>query len=507
MEKRLFTALALSLAILFLWQGFVARFYPTDRQADKFQEASQRPVSVAQVSPAVPSYKAQADETPQLIKPFAGTNIAFSESLAAIKDINYPQYQDYNFVLREGFRLGLEDLVFKKVESATSEMVFRHQDSSKEIIKRYIFSNTQYLLRLEIEIRNIGTQSLITKLPLTLGIMSFSNSDINSRYQDVTISMNDKIVHSGGKKDYMSPNEIKFVGLRDRYFSAIIEPESEDFTNYIRKINNEYEVGIISPELKIGPNESIKSAFNIYLGPQELGTIKQINPEWSAIIYYGNFDLISNILFQILQVSYKVVRSWGWAIVILSILIYLLVFPLTLKQMRSMREMQILQPKIEGLKKTYKDNQQRLNKEIMELYKEHKVNPMGGCLPMILQIPIFFALYQVLTRTIVLKGASFLWIKDLSEPDRLFRLQNTPFINEINILPILMAIIMFVQQKMSMAKAKGSSAEQQKMMMVLMPIIFAFIFYRMPSGLVLYWFINSALMLIFQAKINRPNEG
>lgn len=171
--------------------------------------------------------------------------------------------------------------------------------------------------------------------------------------------------------------------------------------------------------------------------------------------------------------------------------------------MRSMKEMQILQPKIKDLQNTYKDNSQKLNRAIMELYREHKVNPFGGCLPMLLQIPIFFALYQVLSRAIALKGARFLWIKDLSAPDRLFTLpQSLPIIgSEINILPILMMVGMFLQQKKSlMQAATKEQVEQQKIMLFLFPLIFGFIFYHMPSGLVLYWFVNSTLTLIYQLK-------
>jgi YidC/Oxa1 family membrane protein insertase len=172
--------------------------------------------------------------------------------------------------------------------------------------------------------------------------------------------------------------------------------------------------------------------------------------------------------------------------------------------MRSMKEMQGLQPHIEELRKKYKDNTQKFNKEVMELYKEHKVNPFGGCLPLLLQMPIFFALYQTLMRSVVLRGAEFLWIKDLSEPDRLFLLPfNIPILgNEINILPIIMAIGMFAQQKITMKTAAGSNPEQQRFMMVLFPLMFGFIFYRMPSGLVLYWFINSTLMLIYQLRVS-----
>jgi len=176
-----------------------------------------------------------------------------------------------------------------------------------------------------------------------------------------------------------------------------------------------------------------------------------------------------------------------------------------MKQMRSMKQMQVLQPRIEELRKIYKDNPQKLNTEIMGLYREYKVNPLSGCLPLILQMPIFFALYQVLLRSVGFKGAKFLWIKDLSLPDRLFILPATiPFLgNEINLLPILMTIGMFIQQKFSMATSSTGSAEQQKFMMILFPLMFGFIFYHMPSGLVLYWFINSTLMLFYQLRISR----
>ena len=173
--------------------------------------------------------------------------------------------------------------------------------------------------------------------------------------------------------------------------------------------------------------------------------------------------------------------------------------------MNSMKQMQTLQPKIEELRNIYKDNPQKLNKEIMELYRQHKVNPLGGCLPIVLQMPIFFALYQALMRSVALKGAKFLWIKDLSAPDRLFILPTSlPILgNEINILPILMAVGMFIQQKISAGATSSASAEQQKLMMALFPLLFGFIFYHMPSGLVLYWFINSTFMLFYQIRMMR----
>ena len=165
--------------------------------------------------------------------------------------------------------------------------------------------------------------------------------------------------------------------------------------------------------------------------------------------------------------------------------------------------MQELQPLMEELRKKHKDNPQKLNKEVMEMYKEKGINPLGGCLPLFLQMPVFISLYQSLIRLIDLKGANFLWIKDLSEPDRLFTLGTSlPVIgNEINILPMIMMATMLIQQKISSVKTQSESSQQQAMMGWFMAIFFGFIFYHMPSGLVLYWVTNSVLMLVFQGRM------
>ena len=172
-----------------------------------------------------------------------------------------------------------------------------------------------------------------------------------------------------------------------------------------------------------------------------------------------------------------------------------------------MKKMQELQPVIEELKLQYKDNQQKMHKEILELYRERKINPFGGCLPLLLQMPIFIALYQAMMRFIELKRAGFLWIKDLADPDKLMVFkQSYPVIGkEFNLLPIIMIITMLIQQKMTTTSALQTpeTAKQQKMMGLFMAVFFGVIFYKMPSGLVLYWAFNSIAMLIFQTRIMR----
>ena len=241
-------------------------------------------------------------------------------------------------------------------------------------------------------------------------------------FRSMIVATKEKTIHITPKKN-QTINDLKFLSLRDRYFCAIIEPETDNNSAYINKLSNQdFDLGLSGKEITLNPGQKISEKYRIYLGPQQLGLINTVNPNWSSVIYYGTFDFISQILLQLLEFLHKLVHSWGWAIVLLSLIVYFALYPLTLKQMRSMKEMQALQPHIEELRKLYKDNPQRLNKEIMELYREHKVNPLGGCLPLVLQMPIFFALYQALMRSIALKGSGFLWIKDLSEPDRLFLL-------------------------------------------------------------------------------------
>ena len=334
---------------------------------------------------------------------------------------------------------------------------------------------------------------------MTLAKLDISGKNAQSRYYNITLSTPEKNLYIAANKN-RQVSDVKFVGLRDQYFCAIVQPE-KDYNNVA--VQREGEAATITYNIapvSIPANSQIGHLYRIYLGPQDLKSINNVQTGFAVIINYGMFDFIAQLLLQLLAFFYGLVHNWGLAIIILSVAVYFLLYPLTLKQMRSMKEMQALQPKIEALKVLYKDNPQRLNKEIMELYRTHKVNPFGGCLPLLLQMPIFFALYQALLRSVALKGAQFLWIKDLSEPDRL-----PLFGTHVNILPLFMAILMFAQQKISMAATSGSSMsnEQQKMMTFIMPVMFGVIFYNMPAGLVLYWFVNSILMFIYQLKVSR----
>ncbi|MCM8796312.1 MAG: membrane protein insertase YidC [Candidatus Omnitrophica bacterium] len=502
MEKRLLLAMFLSFLIMFIWYVAVVPMYHIDNK-----EVINNNLTLA---------KTQINAEQNTLLPESKENIStfifeqdkfkleFIESRAAIKEIVFKDYPDSKLSLENGLAIDEPILAFRRINTTNNSVLFQYVDNYKMITKEFIFSNSSYELWLEINVQNESKAPLKINYPLWLGTLNFSSAIAYSQFQEAIIQTQEKTLHTvvRANKDFPKP---EFIGLRNRYFCAIMQPDKIETTALLRKINgNLVQVGIISKDFNLSPGEKIKQKFHIYLGPQNLQLIKAVNPQWSAIIYYGTFDAISQLLIQILDFIQRLVHNWGLAIIILSITVYFLLFPLTLKQMRSIKEMQVLQPKIEELRNIYKNNPQKLNKEIMELYKEHKVNPFGGCLPLILQIPIFFALYQALIRSINLKGAHFLGIKDLSAPDQLLAFKfSLPILgNAINILPILMAIAMFVQQKISsVGSMNKSAAEQQKIMTLIMPIILAFFFYPMPSGLVLYWLVNNLLMLVHQFKI------
>jgi YidC/Oxa1 family membrane protein insertase len=213
---------------------------------------------------------------------------------------------------------------------------------------------------------------------------------------------------------------------------------------------------------------------------------------------------LSRLIFAFMLLCHRAIPNYGVVIIILSALTKLLFWPLTQKSFKSMREMQRLQPEMAAMKEKYKNDPQRLNKAMMELYRERGVNPVGGCLPLLLQMPVFISLFNVLRLTIELRRAPFmLWIRDLSAPDVVARMPfSLPFIGDaVSVLPILMGIAMFLQQKMSATDPK------QAAMTYMLPIVFTVMFFRFPSGLVLYWLVNNVLTIGHQYLMARAERS
>ncbi len=299
---------------------------------------------------------------------------------------------------------------------------------------------------------------------------------------------------------------IEWMAYEDAYFLTAVIPDDPENGSFRGELlpSGVLRATYIHPPLSLAPQEQASSQLTLYLGPRNLNVLKKIGKNLDQAVDFGWTDIIAKPLLYILLFFNKYVKNYGVAIILLTILVKLLFWPLTYKSQKSMREMQKLQPHMAKIREKYKDDKQKMNQELMGLYKTYKVNPMGGCLPLLIQFPVFLALFRVLGRCIELRHAPFvLWITDLSAPDRLFNfsfripLMQPPY--GIPVLTLLMGASMFIQQKMT--PTVGDPA-QAKMMMFL-PLIFTFMFINFPSGLVLYWFVSNILTIVQQYGMKR----
>ena len=268
---------------------------------------------------------------------------------------------------------------------------------------------------------------------------------------------------------------------------------------YMRKVGDDlYSGGVILP---VGADG--KSSISLYAGPQEQDKLEKIAPGLDLVVDYGWLTVIAAPLFWILGAIHKLVGNWGWAIIGLTMLLKMVFFPLSAASYKSMAKMRVLTPKLVKLKETYGDDKQRLNQEMMLMYKKEKVNPLGGCLPVLVQIPVFIALYWVLLGTVEMRDAPWIrWITDLSAPDSLFG--TLPLLNvPVGPLPLLMGATMFIQTKLNPTPPDPIQAK----IMLWMPIIFTFMFLGFPAGLVLYWTVNNILSIAQQWQITRMVEA
>ncbi len=241
----------------------------------------------------------------------------------------------------------------------------------------------------------------------------------------------------------------------------------------------------------INPGESATQTFKLYTGPKKYSLLRQLGLHQEDVMDFGMWSPLCKFLLVVLNYTYAIIPNYGIAIILLTILIRILFWPLTHTSTESMKKMQELQPLIAELRKKHKDSPRKLQEETMALYKQHKVNPVSGCLPMLIQIPVFIALFVVLRSAIELRFADFLWVKDLSEPERLLA-DVLPI--PLNILPIFMAAAQAWQQSMTPA----TDAAQQKMLLFFMPVMMLVMFYMMPAALVLYWSANTVIMIAQQ---------
>ncbi|MCK5513236.1 MAG: membrane protein insertase YidC, partial [Deltaproteobacteria bacterium] len=285
--------------------------------------------------------------------------------------------------------------------------------------------------------------------------------------------------------------DIKWAGFEEKYFvSSLISHEVQGSKlKLFRSENSGVDYQLVSPLVKIPPNAQQTFPYSLYLGPKDLNALEKGRGELGRVVSFGFFDPVAKPMLFLLNLFYKFIPNYGLAIIFLSVGIKIIFWPLTHKSQKSMKGMQKLQPKIAELKEKYKNNKEELNRKTMEFYRTNKVNPLGGCLPIVIQIPVFFALYRVLLNSIELRHAPLIsfWINDLASKDPTY------------ISPLVMGASMFIQQKMTPTVGDPAQAK----IMLIMPVMFTFMFLSFPSGLVLYWLVTNVLSIGQQYYINK----
>ncbi len=309
------------------------------------------------------------------------------------------------------------------------------------------------------------------------------------------------------EKSVLSGN-VAWAGLTGRYFMTAIVPQNLDDSSVrlgLNQANNLVEVRVVQPSMIMAPDSTHPYSYCLFVGPKRISDLSHCGKNLEKAVDFGFFDIIAKpSLWLMNQIYDRAIPNYGVAIILLTILIKLIFWPLGSKSYKAMAEMKKLQPLMADIRKKYKDDKKKMNEEVMNLYRTYKVNPMSGCLPMLVQIPVFIAFYQMLYESIELRHAPFwLWIKDLSAPDRLFQFDITiPLMYPpygIPVLTIIMGATMLLQQKLSPPPGDPTQAR----IMMMMPVVFTFIFINFPSGLVLYWLINNILSIAQQYYITK----
>mgnify|MGYP001041464905 FL=1 len=380
------------------------------------------------------------------------------------------------------------------------------QVGAVEVVKSYIFTRGSFVVGIEYSLHNAGTTP-VQGFPYyqiarhgqapegeSAFVYTFTGPAMFTeagKFQKINF---DDIAK--GKTEHVKEAQDGWIGMIQHHFvSAWLTQPADDKVKrefYTRALDNsEYSAGMILPAISLAPGETKTTGMRLYAGPQEQEKLKALAPGLEHVVDYGWLTVLAYPLFVLLNWLENLVHNWGVAIILLTVVIKLVFYPLSAASYKSMAQMRKLAPRLQTLKERYGDDRQKMHEAMMKIYQEEKINPLGGCLPILVQIPVFIALYWVLLSAVELRQAPFaLWITDLSEPDPYY------------VLPVIMAATMFIQQKLS---PTPPDPVQAKVMMI-MPIVFSVFFFFFPAGLVLYWLVNNVLSILQQWRINHVIE-
>ncbi|HVN23746.1 MAG TPA: membrane protein insertase YidC [Syntrophorhabdales bacterium] len=362
--------------------------------------------------------------------------------------------------------------------------------NGKKVKKIYTFYPDRYTIGLRVVVENLDPERTYADLAMI------------SMKEKPSYSFKGPFVYNGKSLDQVSnPDKgldvnksYTYAGFDEGYFAFIWIPEEASKPSLrIEEVNKTIPI----ERLKLDKPDV---AGQFYFGPRDIEILKSLNIRAEKIVDFGWFDIVAKPMLWGMNWVNKYTHNYGIDIILLTILIKIIFYPLSLKSYKSMKEMQKLQPQIAKLREKYKNDREKLNQEMMGIYKQKGINPLGGCLPMVIQIPVFFALYKVLIGAIEFRHAPFmLWINDLASPEDLFSITVAGYTLPFRVLPLIMGITQVLQQKMT----PTSADPMQEKMMLLMPIVFTFLFWGFPSGLVLYWLVNNVISIAQQMYINK----
>ena len=382
-----------------------------------------------------------------------------------------------------------------------------------EFVRTYTFRDGDYRIELSEEVRNLGEVPLqgAPYLALTSRPFAVGEDPLDRFLYTGPVALVNNEVHEVRPRDLVGERagrsftgDLRWAGYHDSYFlAAVIPVHGGQATAHFSANRDEVATTVVASATEVIPaGGSKRYEYLVYYGPKKLSQLNELGHELGRSVNFGWFDFLARPTLYLLNIFYGLVGNYGLAIIMVTILIKIVFWPLTHKGLKSMKVLQKIQPKMAKLREKFKDDRQRQQQEMLKLYQTYKVNPLGGCLPMLLQIPVFFALYKVLLQSVELRHAPFmLWINDLSAPDRLYIGFDIPWLGGVPVLTLLMGASMFIQQKMTPV-----TDPLQARIMLFLPVVFIFLFLNFASGLVLYWFINNVLTIAQQYMIYRQKD-
>ena len=443
-----------------------------------------------------PKKKDQPDDPVRLLNDSAGEIYVLQSGLRTGADQTAPDHTIRYETASNTYQLGSEQEELK--------VLFRWSNNGGITVdKIYTFKRNSYLIELEYVIDNKSadpwTGDAYYQLKRQQPPIERSMFDPN------TFSYTGPAMYDGERYDKLGPGDLVgdslllsvtggWAAMLQHYFLAALVPPQDAELRYYASATSEsdYRIGYVAPSIQVAPGASGGFYSQLFIGPKLQEQLEALAPGLELAVDYGALTLIAKPLFWLLNLIYQLTGNWGWAIILLTVLIKLVFYKPQEVAGKSMAKMRKLQPRMVALRERYGDDRQKLNVAMMELYKKEKINPASGCLPILIQIPVFIALYWVLLESVELRQAPFtLWLTDLSSKDPYY------------VLPLLMGAAMWVQQKLNPAPPDPIQARVM-MMMPIMMVVFAAI---MPAGLVLYWVVNTVLSVAQQWKINRVIEG